>query len=177
MNEDVLSAVPVLDGPRLVARLRPALVRFFRRRTGNVADAEDLAQDVLVSALKHADWATPERAKGYIFRAAINRLRDRRRRTMTRGVAVHWDDESSCAAAENTLERALIVREELSELDRALDSLEIRTRTILVLIKLEHRKATEVAEMLGISVRAVNKQLQKALVQLARVQAGAERSL
>ncbi len=175
MKESVLPSPASLDGPGLAARLRPALVRFFKRKTGSAVEAEDLTQDVLVSALAHADWKTPEQARGYIFRAAINRLRDRRRRVLVRGVTVDWSEEFQHVGSENPIERVLIVQEELSEIDRTLEELDVRTRTVLVLIKLEHMKATEVAQMLGISVRAVNKHVQKAIARLAKACAGEER--
>lgn len=168
MKEDILAAPTVPDGPTLAARLRPALIRFFRRKTGNAADAEDLTQDVLTSALAHAHWKTPEQAKGYIFRAAVNRLRDLRRRALTRGATVSLSDEHWRRGEENPIELVFLVQEELSEIDRALEALDERTRTILVLIRLEHMKATEVAQMLGISVRAVNKHVQKAIAHLVR---------
>jgi RNA polymerase sigma-70 factor (ECF subfamily) len=169
MKPAPLPPEPTPDGPSFAARLRPALIRFFKRKTGNAVEAEDLTQDVLVSALKHADWQTPEQAKGYIFRAAINRLHDRRRRIRTQPPTTAWQEEFQASGSENSLERVLIVQEELAEIDRALDDLNPRTRTVLVLIKLEHMKATEVAQMLGISVRAVNKHVQKGLAHLVKV--------
>ena len=173
MKEDVLAPATLLDGPSLAARLRPALVRFFRRKTGNAVDAEDLTQDVLVNALSHSNWKSPEQAQGYIFRAAINRLHDRRRRLKTQGVTMpcneaFLDEQLQSHGSRNPLERVLILQEELSEIDRALEELPVRTRTVLVLIKLEQLKPTEVAEMLGISVRAVNKHVQKGIAHLAR---------
>jgi RNA polymerase sigma-70 factor (ECF subfamily) len=63
------------DSIALVAPLRPALVKYFLRKSGNAAEAEDLAQDVLVRALGKARWESAEQAKGYIFRIAVNRWR------------------------------------------------------------------------------------------------------
>lgn len=40
-----------VDTPGLVADMRPALLKYFRRRTGSAAEAEDLTQDVLLRAL------------------------------------------------------------------------------------------------------------------------------
>jgi RNA polymerase sigma factor (sigma-70 family) len=157
------------DGLSLVEQMRPALFKYFRRKTGSATDAEDLTQDVLVSALTHLGWTSEEQAKGYIFRAAINRLRDRRRRMQVQGVALPYDDEATGEpGSQNPLERVLVAQEELAAIDSALDELNIRTRTVLLLVKLEHMKATTVAEMLGISVRAVNKHVQKGIAHLAK---------
>jgi RNA polymerase sigma factor (sigma-70 family) len=157
------------DGWNVVTQLRPALVKYFKRKTGSAAEAEDLAQDVLVNALSHAMWESPAHAKGYIFRAAVNRWRDRCRRLQARGVNVEWDEAAAQEmGAQNQPERVLIAEDELKFVIQALRDLEPRTRTVLMLIKLEQMKIASVAAMLGISVRAVNRHLAKALSSLAQ---------
>src|SRR5690349_4026920 len=102
------------DNVTLAAQMRPALVKYFKRKTGNTAEAEDLAQDVLVRALTHAHWKTADQAKGYIFRTAVNRWRDLRRRLRTRGTSVTWDGQHETElGVESGPERVLIAREEL----------------------------------------------------------------
>jgi len=61
------------DNASFVSEMRPALVKYFKRKTSNLVEAEDLAQDVLLRALTHANWKSQEQAKGYIFRTAVNR--------------------------------------------------------------------------------------------------------
>jgi len=148
--------------------MRPALVKYFRRKTGSAVEAEDLAQDVLMRALGHADWESPQQAKGYIFRTAINRWRDFRRRRRTHGVSLTWEDKyEQELGVENPPERVLIVREELNQISQVLEGLNIRTRTVFMLIKWEQMTAATVAEMLGLSVSAVNKHLALALTHLS----------
>jgi RNA polymerase sigma factor (sigma-70 family) len=154
--------------PLLAAEMRPALVKYFQRKTGDATEAEDLAQDVLVRALGHADWKTTEQAKGYIFRTAVNRWRDYLRRRRSHGIQVTLDvvSEHECGI-ESPPERVLVAREELHDIARVLDTLNVRTRTVLMLIRFERMKAVTVAEMLGISVSAVNKHLASAVASLA----------
>lgn len=148
--------------------MRPALVQYFKRKTGNAVEAEDLAQDVLVRALTHADWKTADQAKGYIFRAAVNRWRDRCRRLRTHGTVLSWDDKiESEIGVGNPPECVLVVREELQQVAEVLESLNVRTRAVLMLTKFEQMKAVTVADMLGISVSAVNKHLAHAVAELA----------
>src|SRR5689334_12433941 len=80
-------------GASLAAQMRPALVKFFTRKTGSAVEAEDLAQEVLTRALSHVDWKVPHQARGYIFRTAVNCLRDRRRRLAAHGQIVAWDED------------------------------------------------------------------------------------
>jgi RNA polymerase sigma factor (sigma-70 family) len=164
---------PTADSPdrnALIAQMRPALVKYFKRKCGNTAEAEDLAQDVLVRAFARPGWTSTERARGYIFRAAVNRWRDRNRRALTHGTTVAWDDAASFALDEEiSPERVVVVEQELHRVASALRELSERTRDVFMLIRLEQMKQAEIAAMLGISVSAVEKHLAKALAHLARV--------
>jgi len=158
------------DNPGLVAQMRPALVRFFKRKTGSAVEAEDLAQDVLVRVLAHTNWKTPSEAKGYIFRTAINRWHDRHRRSGANGNSVAWNEEAiGELGTQNPPERVVMVMEELGQIARALEEMNVRTRTVLMLIRLEQMKAATVAGMLGISLSAVNKHLAKGIARLAEL--------
>jgi RNA polymerase sigma factor (sigma-70 family) len=161
-----------LRAPRnasLVAEMRPALVAFFQRRCRNAAEAEDLAQDVVVRALARGKSLSPARASGYIFRIAINRWRDRGRRLVSRGSCVAWDDSSALAVSDTfSPERLASGQEELSNVVSALQELGERTRNVLVLCRLEQMKQAEIATAMGISVSSVEKHLVRALAHLAR---------
>src|ERR1700723_3464315 len=104
-----------LDNASFVSEMRPALVKYFKRKTGNPAEAEDLAQDVLLSALTHPNWKTQDQAKGYIFRTAVNRWRDSLRRRRIRGPTIAWDEAAQRSnqntREENPPERVLTVEE------------------------------------------------------------------
>lgn len=158
-----------VDSVALLAQLRPALLRFFLRRCGNAAEAEDLTQDVLARTLLQATGQSLEDPKGYIFRAAVNRWKDRQRRMMARGQVVEWDDAAGYTVREERApERLLGGEQELHRVAAAVQELNERTRDILLLIRMEHFKLAEVAEMFGISVSAVNKHLAKAMAHIDR---------
>lgn len=158
-----------LNSSLLMAQMRPALVKYFRRRCGSAAEAEDLAHDVLSRALAHSGWNSVEQAKGYIFRAAVNRWRDRNRRALSHGDNVDWDDTAHYAEDEDpTPERVLEIEERLHDVVRTLSELNERTRDIFILIRVEKMKQKDIAEMFGISVSAVEKHLAKALDHLVR---------
>jgi RNA polymerase sigma factor (sigma-70 family) len=160
------------DAPRtasLVAELRPALVAFFRRRCRDIAEAEDLAQDVVVRALGHSESLSPTRANGYIFRIAANRWRDRGRRLLTQRFCVSWDEDSALQVSDAfSPERLASGQEELGNVAIALQQLSERTRSVLVLCRVEQMKQREIAKAMGISVSAVEKHLARALSHLAR---------
>jgi RNA polymerase sigma-70 factor (ECF subfamily) len=153
----------------LVAQMRPALVAFFRRRCRNAAEAEDLAQDVVVRALTHAQSLSPSRASGDIFQIALNRWRDRGRRLLSHRTCVPWDDQSALAVSDSVCpERVVGAQQELVNVLGALQELGQRTREVLMLCRLERMKHAEIAREMGISVSSVEKHLLRAMTHLAR---------
>lgn len=150
--------------------MRPALVRFFRRRCSNLSEAEDLAQEVLLRGLSSTRSTSAEHIKAYIFRSAINLWRDReRRRKVLVSAEMAWDDKVELQAAEEIpLERVLLSEEELLRVQQALLELSERTRDIFMLHRLEHLSYDAIGRMLGISVSAVEKHISKALAHLTR---------
>jgi RNA polymerase sigma factor (sigma-70 family) len=158
------------EASALVSQMRPSLVRYFRRKTGSETEAEDLAQDVIVRSLAHIDPRNPAQARGYIFRSAVNRWRDQRRRSSVRGLVVEWNEATAGESdSGSSPERVLVVQEELECVAQVLRDLEPRTRTIFMLIKFEQMKIASVAEKLGVSTRAVHRHLAKAMDRLERL--------
>lgn len=157
------------NGKLLLTQMRPALLRYFMRKTGSAPEAEDLTQDVLMRSLAHFQWKSFEEAKGYLFRCAVNRWRERHRRNHGRLQALAWDERAeTLLGVENPPERILMGREELDHILQALEHMNERTRTVLVLVNVEQMKVAAVAQMLGISVRAVSKHLAKGIEILLR---------
>jgi RNA polymerase sigma-70 factor (ECF subfamily) len=169
MSPSTAPAPETLDSAALLAQMRPALVRYFQRKCRNSAEAEDLAQDVIVRTLARTGWTSVEHAKGYLFRAAVNRWHDRERRRVTHGTEVQWSDEESFVGVEElSPERVLGVEQELQLVTAALSELGERTRDVFMLARLEQMKYGEIATTFGISVSAVEKHLARALAHVAR---------
>jgi RNA polymerase sigma-70 factor (ECF subfamily) len=158
-----------LVGADLAAEMRPALLKYFRRKCGNPAEAEDLTQEVLVRSLAHARWGSLEEAKAYIFRSAVNCWHDRLRRRVRQGTPLDIDTHPAGFPNEEiTPERVLSVEQELHLVVAALMELGERTRDVFMLVRLENLKQAQIAELLGISVSSVEKHLAKAIAHLAR---------
>ncbi|MBO9708518.1 MAG: sigma-70 family RNA polymerase sigma factor [Caulobacter sp.] len=160
------------DLSRLNRRYRPALMAFFMRRAASHSDAEDMTQE-LFAKLATARTGAMDNTDAYIFQMAANLLRDRGRREKVRA---HY--RASVQADGGDLEpldpaRVLLGRESLGEVSDALRELPDRTRAIFLLFRLEGMKQSDLADLYGISVSAVQKHIFKAMTHLTkRLRAG-----
>lgn len=157
----------------LSAQFRGPLIAFFSRRIKDRREAEDLAQEVLLRVLS-TDKRRIEHAANFVFKVAINLLRDQRRRQLRAGMPgfIRIDHtlgpELEGEFAQNlSPERILTSRSSLEDVVRTLDQLGERTRNIFVLFRLEKMRHKDIAERYGISISSVEKHVMRATVHLA----------
>jgi RNA polymerase sigma-70 factor (ECF subfamily) len=142
---------------------RPALIRFFQRRTHSHAEAEDLTQEVFIR-LAHVDMEAIHTRDAYVFRIASNLLKDRHRRLQVR---FDYGDELALApdAGIELLDphRVAEGHDMLRALYAALGELPDRTRRIFTLYRIENVAKKVIAEQFGITESAVEKQVGRAM--------------
>ena len=159
----------------LGARFQRPLMSFFLRRIKDRSLAEDLTQDVLLKVVRACERGQIARADSYVFKVAINLLRDHRRRTLRTGPAVFLPiEEDFDGQLENQLveaispERVLLSEESLADVLRSLEELGDMTREIFILFRLENMKQKDIAALYGIGQSTVEKHVVKAVVHLSR---------
>jgi RNA polymerase sigma factor (sigma-70 family) len=148
---------------------RPALLRYLTTRLRDAALAEDAAQDLWIK-LQRLDCGPILHPLSYLYRMAENIALDRRRSVVRRENRDHaWAESQlegtvdSPADGAPSAERILIGRDEMRRIDAALDQLPERTAHIFRAVRFDHVPQKDLAAKLGISLRAVEKQLQRAL--------------
>ena len=159
----------------LVAEHVPRALGLARRMLGNEAEAEEVAQEAMMRLWKTApDWRTGEALiSTWLYRVVANLSTDRIRRR--RG------DAPLDAVAEPADDRPgrddqLIAQDRAAALDRALADLPERQRLAVTLRHLEERSNPEIAEIMDLSVDAVESLLargKRALAAILRPQQGA----
>ncbi len=147
---------------------RGRLLRFLAAR-GAGDDAEDVFQDLWqrVVAVPIDPIAEPV---SYLFRAAENLVRDRRRSNLSRERRQHdWYEARIAAEEVPTGERALIARQRLREVENVLAALGSRVDRVFRRYRLDGVGQAVIASELGISLSSVEKDLQKAYRALAEL--------
>jgi RNA polymerase sigma factor (sigma-70 family) len=167
-----LSAIDPCNG--LNERFRGPLLSFFLRRIKDPSQAEDLTQEVLLRVIRASAGEAIQHAERYVFRVAINLLRDRARRRRRNGGAIFVPiDEALASELESQLvedrspERVFLIEDSLADVLRALAELGELTRNIFILFRLENMKQKDIAALLGIAQSTVEKHVMKAMLHLA----------
>ncbi len=140
----------------------PALRRYFLRRA-EAADADDLVQEVFLSLQARGSGSRIENVQGYLFRTAANVLAMRRRRATWRwGMQEDLEDVDDLVD-ELSPERILISKQGLMMVVNALDDMPPRSAQAFFLYRFEHLTQEQVARRMGVSVKAVEKFMRRAL--------------
>jgi len=139
----------------------PALRSYFRKKVGP-GEADDLVQDVFLAMQARGPLEDTEHVNRYLFRVAANVVARRRR-------PGQWDWSAHAELDEAELEdalspeRSVIARQTLSRLLRALHELPPRSAQAFALHRFDEMTYGEIAAHMGISVKAVEALMKRAL--------------
>ena len=148
----------------------PKLVRILSRRTSSGDDAQDLVQDVFFRFVRmRGRWPSSlERPQAYLRRIATNLLKDRAKTDFRHSAALHIvADEEALPGPDQ--HRLLESRDMLRRLEAAMMRLRPKTREISMAHRIDGMTYAEIAERTGLSVKGVETQMSRALVQLDRM--------
>lgn len=146
----------------LFRRHYPSVRRVCTRRTGDVVEADEIAQAAFVRAFERIHRCRGDRRFGawvqvIAFRLCVDAVRDRSRVVPGEQVV---DDRQLGRASDP--EEALLAGERHDEVRRALAMLPPRQRQVMVARHLEDRRPCEIAASLGLSLGAVDSLLLRA---------------
>lgn len=156
---------------RLDRDFRRSLLSWFGRRTRDRADLEDMVQEVFERLIKRGGASELERQNpsAYVFETASSVLTDHLRKKVVRHSDAHEPfDQNRHEGADFSPEHVLMDRQQLARATAVLLELPERTRVIFVLRRLEGMRLNDIAKRLGISVSAVEKHMQRAIIHIMR---------
>jgi RNA polymerase sigma factor (sigma-70 family) len=170
-SELVAAARAGADGAfeELYTRYRPRIASYVRGMVRDEGRAEDVTQEVFLSALRRLRETDTEIAfKPWIYRIARNQAIDHHRRT-SRAEEISMDAEFGLRPSDHVRlvdavapDRALVAKERLDHLCGAFDELSEVQARVIVMRELEGRSYREIAEQLDITRPAVESALFRA---------------
>ncbi|MEM1321234.1 MAG: sigma-70 family RNA polymerase sigma factor [Bacteroidota bacterium] len=145
-----------------------ALRNFMYYKSKDSGFAEDAVQDAYVQLWKNCVSVPVEKARGFLFKVLNNKLLDRFKHQK---VQLKF---KALPVKTHTVEDPEFLLEEQEfrdKLNKAIDSLPEPQRLVFLMNRIDQLKYREIAEALGISQKAVEKRMHKALLYL-RAQIG-----
>ena len=157
----------------LVARKLRRVLSLAERMLGDAAEAEDVAQEAFLRVWRHAARWTPGKARfdTWLHRVTLNLCYDRLRRRRERPVA----DPPETPDPGPAPDRGLMALDVGRRVEAALQALPYRQREAIVLCHYQELGNIEAADVMGVSVEALEsllsrgrRTLKSALADLAR---------
>jgi RNA polymerase sigma-70 factor (ECF subfamily) len=138
---------------RLIGRHASKLLIVARRMLSSQAEAEDAVQDVFLKLWTHAGRWQPGKAKfeTWLYRVLLNQCYDRLRRRPTAPLEAAADVADAAAPPDAGLDEGVLGR----EVSRALDALPERQKAAILLCHFQDCGNIEAAEIMGLSVEAL----------------------
>ncbi len=139
---------------------------FLYYKCGNLPLAEDLTQEAFIRLWNNCEKVSYPKAKSFLFTVANNLFLDAlKHQKVVKRFELSYIHEDQNLNAEHILEG-----DELKKLiEKALVELSEKQRIVFLLSRIEKMTYQEIAELLEISVKAVEKRMHKALVKLREV--------
>jgi RNA polymerase sigma-70 factor (ECF subfamily) len=153
--------------------MREVLLRFLTARLGNPTAADDIYQELFVRLRAGGLPADLTNPRGYLFRMAYNLANEfsRARRRQDARDAL-WTDATThkvgldAVSDEAAADDVLAAKERLAAVIRALDGLPPKTRDVFMMCRVKGLSHRDIAEIMGISTKTVEKHMTAALKHL-----------
>lgn len=173
-DDRALDTTSNLDVDGFVRRHEDELLRFFRGRVPQPADADDLVQESCARLLRYRTSLPESSLKLLLFRIARNLLNDFWRYNHRHRIEESTDPaELVIESTAPSQERLVEIGQDMQRLERFLLSLPRRCREVFVLSRVRGMGNREVASHLGISEKMVEKHIARALAACRHALGGA----
>lgn len=137
------------------------LRRFLFFKTQDITVAEDLVQDAFVKLWDNCANVTFDKVKSYLFSVGNNMFLNRiKHQNVVRKFNAHNPIENT----NESPEFIFLEKEFLEKLERTIASLPEKQKEVFLMNRIEKKKYKEIAEILNISIKAVEKRMHAALL-------------
>lgn len=134
--------------------------------TGRKEEAEDILQEVFVSVWRSRDTFNPKKGKltTWIYRITVNQCLSRRRKKKLAPLSL--EDKSidlPDMKPEEQPEKVLVIRLEYERLMKAMNALDSKHRSVLILRYFNDLSYDEIAQVIGVPLGTVKSRISQAL--------------
>lgn len=167
-NKDSISCLCTDSVFKSIFELNFKLIRnYLVYKYKDVDSAEDVAQNAFVILWENCKVLKPEQAKSFLFTTAIrlslNQIKHEK-------VVSNFELKSNKSELNSESPEFLLEENELrNQLEKAINQLPEKQREVFLMNRFENLSYTEIASLLGLSVKAVEKRMHLALVTLRKV--------
>ena len=140
---------------------------FIYYRSGNLAQAEDLVQEAFAKLWENCRKVPAGKARSFLYTVARNAFLNQVERENVR--LKFGKEQTAKDQDQQTPQFILEEKEFLERLEKAIGSLPEQQRVVFLMNRIDKKKYREIAEELGISVKAVEKRMHKALAALRKI--------
>lgn len=136
---------------------------FLYYKFGNSLNPKDKVQDTFIKLWENCSKVSPEKAKSFLFTVANNLMLNE---VKHQKVVLGFQKTKPKSYTSENPEFLMEENEYLQKVQKGLASLSEAQRTAFLLNRIEGKRHKEIAEMLGISTKAVEKRIYGALKKL-----------
>lgn len=153
----------------LFHKYRGSLYRYLTGLVSSPEDAAEMVQESYVRLLQHENVAQLEAvSRTYLFQIATNLARDHFRRRTTRRSGAHFDvDDVEIPDERGGPENSVVWEQTIDSIKQGIKELSPMTRRVFLLSRFRDKTYPQIAALLGISTRTVERKMCEAMDHLA----------
>ena len=137
------------------------LRNFLYYKYGDLNAAEDIVQESFIKLWINCTKVAIEKAKSFLFTVANNLFIDIKRHEK---IVLNYQKSRNTSVDKETPEFIMQEKEFMDKLQHTIGSLPDKQREVFLLNRIDKKTYREIAEMLDLTVKAVEKRMQKALI-------------
>lgn len=143
-----------------------SLVNYLYYKSGDYSTAEDIMQDAFVKLWKECSKVVFDKAKSFLFTVATNTFLNH---VKHQKIVLKFEKRGHSQISHQSPQYLLEEAEFKQKLENAIAALPEDQRVVFLMNRIDKMKYREIAEHLNLSVKAIEKRMNKALVELRKV--------